>query len=224
LFNYLTSQGHTINNNEARFYIACLVEAISYLHEKQFIYRDLKPENVMIDVEGYVRLIDFGMVKKMKNKAAKTYTHCGTTEYMAPEIIRATGHNRGVDYWAIGVILYEMLTGGTPFHARREAEVYKKVLGLQYKLPATFPKHAGDLVKRLLVDDTNQRLGMLQGGTNDIKKHIWFMSIDWKELYNKNVEPPWIPKVTSPKDTGNFKEWDEDDTEMEYNGIGFKNW
>lgn len=148
-----------------------------YLHAKNIVYRDLKPENLLIGADGYLKLTDFGFAKFIDNR---TYTLCGTPEYLAPEILLNKGHGKPVDWWCLGILVYEMLAGIDPFNDEDPMAIYQKILKGKVKFPRNFDKKAKSLVKHLLVADLTKRYGNLKGGANDIKMHEWFKMMDWE--------------------------------------------
>ncbi len=175
----------------AKFYAACVILGIDYLHSKNIAYRDIKPENVLVNLDGYVKCVDFGFAKYIpfmyKNKLkTKSFTICGTPDYLAPEIILSRGHDKSVDYWSLGCLVYELLIGKTPFSDSRHTEIFKKAIRSdQYlKFPSGFDLHAEDLIRRLLRSSFAFRLGNLSGGTSDIMSHAWFITsgFDFREV------------------------------------------
>jgi len=180
-----------------------------YLHSKHIIYRDLKPENILIDKSGYLKLTDFGFAKVCEGR---TYTLCGTPEYLAPEILLNKGHGKPVDWWTFGVLLYEMIAGIDPFNDEDPMLIYQKILKGKLKFPQSFDSNAKSLVKHMLESDLSKRYGNLKGGVDDIKTHRFFKGLDWNSLLNMKISPPYCPKVTSAGDTSNFQNYSDSDT------------
>jgi len=167
-----------------------------YLHSKNIIYRDLKPENILIDKTGYLKLTDFGFAKYCEGR---TYTLCGTPEYLAPEILLNKGHGKPVDWWTFGVLLYEMNAGIDPFNDEDPMLIYQKILKGKIKFPSSFNSNAKSLVKHMLEADLSKRYGNLKGGVEDIKSHRLFKGLDWNALVSLQIKPPYQPKVRYAK-------------------------
>jgi serine/threonine protein kinase len=161
------------------FYSSQVALMFEYLHSLNIIYRDLKPENILIDNEGYLKLTDFGFAKYCETR---TYTLCGTPEYLAPEVLLNKGHGKPVDWWTLGILTYEMIAGIDPFNDDDPMAIYQKILKGKIKFPRDFDKDAKSLVKHLLVADVTKRYGCLKNGSNDIKNHRWFKSLDWYKM------------------------------------------
>mmetsp|Transcript_15174 Transcript_15174/g.22286 ORF Transcript_15174/g.22286 Transcript_15174/m.22286 type:complete len:803 (+) Transcript_15174:190-2598(+) len=194
-----------VPNANARFYAACILESLSHLHHRHITYRDLKPENILIDSLGYCVLVDLGFAKIVMDK---TYTLCGTPEYLAPEIILSKGHDKGVDYWAFGVLIYEMLVGRSPFYSygTDQVSLFKRIVQVKYTFPpgGLVNEVAQDLIQRLIVRRQANRFGCLARGDMDIRDHAWFSVIDVEKLLHKKIPAPWIPQIKDPLDASHF--------------------
>ena len=194
----------------SRFYGANVAAAFEYLHERKIVYRDLKPENLLLDGKGYLKVVDFGFAKIIVDR---TWTLCGTPEYLAPEIIANKGHNLGVDWWAIGILMYEMLVGYPPFCADDPMDIYQKILRGKISFPAILSKNAKDMIAKLLVANPAARLGCLKNKGRDVRHHPFFKPVDFPSLESYSVKAPYVPTIKSPVDTSNFEHYDEDDAE-----------
>jgi len=204
LFNVIhTPSRDGIPPKSARFYCGCCLLALGYLLEKSIMYRDLKPENMLVDAKGYLKLIDFGFAKFERGQAL---TLCGTPEYMAPEIILGRQYDISVDWWAFGVLVYECLAGVSPFAARDQKVTCRQIVQRKFSFPksSAFDQDACDLINRLLQISPKDRLVTGESGLVGIKSHPWFRHMDWHSLLAKNTPPPWQPQVRSALDTRNF--------------------
>jgi len=200
---------------QARFYTSCVQSAFAYLHDKAIAYRDLKPENLLFDAQGYLKVVDFGFAKTI---VERTWTLCGTPEYLAPEIITNKGHGLPVDWWALGILIFEMLVSEPPFNAdERQGPlgIYKAILNGKPKYPAGMSKMAKDLIQKLLVAVPAQRLGSLTKGHRAISGHPFFNAMDFSRLVKKEIPAPYVPTIKSPTDTTNFDSYDEADADTE---------
>lgn len=194
----------------AQFYAAQVLLAFEHLHAQNIIYRDLKPENILINRDGNIRIVDFGFAKVVPDQ---TWTLCGTPDYLAPEIILSKGYGRAVDYYALGVLIYEMLAGFPPFYNDNHMKLYDNIVNCSARFPASFDPVARDLVERLLEKNPAKRLGVLVGGIADIKRHIWFKDVKWDQLLSCSIRPPYRPKLASEGDCSNFDVYPEETEE-----------
>ena len=192
LFFHLKSSGR-FSEELARFYTAELTLALECLHKNTIVYRDIKPENVLLDEEGHIRLTDFGLSKESITGDTLTHTFCGTPEYLAPEIIHGAGYNTAVDWWSLGTLLYEMLTGLPPFFNTNINVMYEKIMRAPLTFPAYVSADAKSLLAGLLERNPTKRLGGGPRGADEIKEHPFFASIDWNALLEKKVTPPFRP-------------------------------
>ena len=186
-----------------RFYSACVVCMLAHMHKRSIIYRDLKSENLMLNKDGYLVLVDFSFAKTIM-KGERTYTICGTPDFLAPEIIKQSGHDRGVDYWALGVLIYEFLTCQTPFKGESHHETYTNIVKGKINFPRNMNKNAKDLIKRLCALNSKDRLGMGPTGIKEITSHSFFQGINWQKLESKRYHAPLIPEVKNATDTSCF--------------------
>ena len=176
----------------------------------------------MIDAKGYLRVVDFGFAKMVKE--GLTYTLCGTPEYLAPEIIANKGHGLAVDWWAVGVLLFELLVGDTPFRHDNTMETYRRIMTCNFQMPKFVKPSPQHLIDKLLEPDPTLRLGAMKDGADDIKRHNWFRGLeesdgarddrgdfDWNKLLAKEITPPWVPPLKSEYDTSQFDSYPDDE-------------
>ncbi|KAL1232109.1 cAMP-dependent protein kinase catalytic subunit [Trichinella pseudospiralis] len=196
------------SNDVARFYAAEIVVALEYLHERGIVYRDLKPENVLIDRHGHIKLTDFGFAKLLNDR---TWTMCGTPEYLAPEVVTGKGYNQAVDWWSLGILIYEMLSGKTPFEAPTAIELYQNIVYGDFKFTRQFERAARDIIRKFLRVEKSKRLGNTKEGVLAVKNHRWFVSVNWDLVTHRRLQPPINPKVSHDGDAGNYHEYEEID-------------
>uniref|UniRef100_A0A7E4UV23 non-specific serine/threonine protein kinase n=1 Tax=Panagrellus redivivus TaxID=6233 RepID=A0A7E4UV23_PANRE len=203
LFVHLEREG-ILMEDAATFYLAEIVVALEHLHSQGIIYRDLKPENILLDATGHVKLTDFGLCKESIEGDQKTHTFCGTIEYMAPEILMRCGHGRAVDWWSLGALAFDMLTGGPPFTAENRKRTIDKILKSRLSLPAYLTAEARDFIKRLLKRHVEARLGSGASDAEEIKEHAFFRCMNWDTVYSRKMDPPFKPNIQSDDDASLF--------------------
>ncbi|XP_067034023.1 ribosomal protein S6 kinase beta-1-like isoform X1 [Acropora muricata] len=203
LFMHLEREGIFMEDT-ACFYLAEIVLAMEHLHNQGIIYRDLKPENILLDTQGHVVLTDFGLCKEAVFENSLTHTFCGTIEYMAPEILTRSGHGKAVDWWSLGALMYDMLTGSPPFCGDSRKKTIDKILKGKLVLPPYLTVEAKDFLRKLLKRHPQARLGSGNDGTRPIKIHPFFRAVKWDDLYSKKVEPPFKPSIAGEDDVSQF--------------------
>lgn len=181
-------------NPVAKFYAAEVVLALEYLHSHDIIYRDLKPENILLDRNGHIKITDFGFAKEVPTV---TWTLCGTPDYIAPEVITSKPYNKSVDWWSLGILIFEMLAGYTPLYDITPMKTYEKILCGKIHFPTFFHPDVVDLLSRLITSDLSSRLGNLVNGPADIRNHPWFSEVVWEKLLAKDIETPYEPLITA---------------------------
>ncbi|KAJ4860402.1 protein kinase domain-containing protein [Trichoderma breve] len=208
LFSLLRKSGR-FPNPVAKFYAAEATLALEYLHSKNIIYRDLKPENLLLDRHGHLKITDFGFAKRVPDK---TWTLCGTPDYLAPEVVSNKGYNKSVDWWSLGILIYEMLCGYTPFwDSGSPMRIYENILKGKVKYPAYINPDAQNLLERLITADLTKRLGNLFGGSQDVRNHPWFAEVTWDRLARKDIDAPYTPPVKAGAgDASQFDRYPED--------------
>jgi len=201
VFHHLSLEG-SFSEERTRFYAAEITLGLEYLHKNGVIYRDLKPENLLLNYQGHVIITDFGLSKEgLNDPSSTTKTFCGTPEYLAPEIIKGEEYSKAVDWWSLGTLIFEMINGLPPFYVNDNPELmYEKILYAPLSIPDTFSAEARDLISRFLDRDPNTRLQ----NPDEIKQHPFFRGLDWQMLADKQITPPFIPDVQSPEDVGNI--------------------
>ncbi|XP_074920207.1 ribosomal protein S6 kinase alpha-2 isoform X4 [Chelonoidis abingdonii] len=189
---------------DVKFYLAELALALDHLHSLGIIYRDLKPENILLDEEGHIKITDFGLSKEAIDHDKRAYSFCGTIEYMAPEVVNRRGHTQSADWWSFGVLMFEMLTGSLPFQGKDRKETMALILKAKLGMPQFLSMEAQSLLRALFKRNPSNRLGAGLDGVEEIKRHLFFVTIDWNKLYRKEIKPPFKPAVGRPEDTFHF--------------------
>lgn len=188
----------------AVFYAACVVLGLQYLHENNIIYRDLKLDNLLLDTDGYVKIADFGLCKEGMGWGDRTGTFCGTPEFLAPEVLTETSYTRAVDWWGLGVLIFEMLVGESPFPGEDEGEVFDSIVNDEVRYPRTLSLESIALMRRLLRKNPERRLGSSERDAEDVKKQAFFRNVDWEQLLLRKVKPPFVPTISNLEDVSNF--------------------
>ncbi|CDK24622.1 unnamed protein product [Kuraishia capsulata CBS 1993] len=203
-------------NPVAKFYAAEVTLALEYLHSHNIIYRDLKPENILLDRNGHIKITDFGFAKEVETV---TWTLCGTPDYIAPEVITTKPYNKSVDWWSLGILIFEMLAGYTPFYDQTPMKTYEKILAGKIHYPSIMHPDAVDLLSKLITADLTRRLGNLQNGPADIRGHPWFSEVVWEKLLSKDIETPYEPPITAGVgDSSLFDHYPEE--QLDYGSVG----
>jgi len=186
-------------NPVAKFYAAEVALALDYLHGLEIIYRDLKPENLLIAADGHIKITDFGFAKLVPDV---TWTLCGTPDYLAPEIIQGKAYNKSVDWYALGVLIFEMLAGYPPFYTEstHPVHLYEKILNAQVVYPNFFDPLAIDILGKFLSKDVTERYGNLKYGSSDIFSHAWFAEVGWEKLRRREIPAPYVPRIDGDGD------------------------
>nr|XP_023672451.1 serine/threonine-protein kinase N2 isoform X2 [Paramormyrops kingsleyae] len=190
----------------AVFYAACVVLGLQFLHEHKIVYRDLKLDNLLLDTEGYVKIADFGLCKEGMGFRDRTSTFCGTPEFLAPEVLTETSYTRAVDWWGLGVLIFEMLVGESPFPGDDEEEVFDSIVNDEVRYPRFLSTEAISIMRRLLRRNPERRLGAGERDAEEVKRHPFFRTVDWNGLLAKRVRPPFVPTIQSREDVSNFDE------------------
>lgn len=204
LFTHLR-RARKFTDEQSKFYGLQTAAAFAHIHSKNIIHRDLKPENILLSPNGYSKLTDFGFAKILE-PGTRTYTLCGTPEYIAPEVLLNKGHGKPVDWWTLGILIYEMIVGQPPFCDEDPMGIYQKILAGKVYFPKYFDKNAKALVKKLLTADLSKRFGNLKDGSADILQHKWFSTLDIAKLEAYEIPSPFDPKVKDDMDVSNFED------------------
>jgi len=213
LFYHLSNEKR-FTEERTRFYAAEIISGVEYLHKSGVIYRDLKPENLLLNSKGHIVITDFGLSKEgLHGKDSKTTTFCGTPEYLAPEIIQGKDYTKAIDWWSVGTLIYEMLTGLPPFYSDDEENMYRKIMTSEIIFPSTLSADVRDLISKFLIRDPEKRLQ----NSDEIRSHPFFKNIDWVKLEACQINPPFVPDVQSVDDlryiSGEFLDEDVTDND-----------
>lgn len=188
----------------ARFYAACVVLGLQFLHEKKIIYRDLKLDNLLLDARGFVKIADFGLCKEGMGFGDRTSTFCGTPEFLAPEVLTDPSYTRAVDWWGLGVLIFEMLVGECPFPGDNEEEVFDSIVNEEVRYPQFLSSETISIIRKLLRKCPERRLGAGVGDAEEIKIQPFFKDIDWDALFARTLKPPFVPALRNATDISNF--------------------
>uniref|UniRef100_A0A667XTZ9 protein kinase C n=1 Tax=Myripristis murdjan TaxID=586833 RepID=A0A667XTZ9_9TELE len=186
------------------FYSACVVLGLQFLHDHKIVYRDLKLDNLLLDTDGYVKIADFGLCKEGMGYGDRTSTFCGTPEFLAPEVLTDTSYTRAVDWWGLGVLIYEMLVGESPFPGDDEEEVFDSIVNDEVRYPRFLSTEAIGIMRRLLRRNPERRLGSGEKDAEEVKKQPFFRAVDWEALLQRKLPPPFVPTIGDKEDVSNF--------------------
>jgi len=214
LFSVLhTAKSDGVPDAQAKFYAAGIILALGYMHDKEIAYRDMKPENCLVDKMGYPKLIDFGFAKVINGKS---FTLCGTPEYLAPELVLGRGHNKAVDYWAFGILVYEMQAGYSPFCDPMSGDqnvILKNIVNARCAYPPGYNKDCQQMCAGLLTREVQSRLGNRKDGVDEIMMSKWFSSLSFDDMMKRKIKAPWVPKLKGDQDFSNFVPYEDDHVE-----------
>lgn len=208
-------RARTLPVSAAKFYAAEVILALEYLHSRNVVYRDLKPENILLDSQGHVKLVDFGFAKYAPGL---TWTLCGTPSYIAPEVLAGNGYGKGADWYALGILIFEMLAGHPPFDSNVDMQIYEATIQNNIKFPPGFDSIAQDLVTRLCHKDQFYRIGNMHNGAREVKGHKWFAGVDWARVLEKDTRTPYVPPYDQHCGVANFDTYPEDTQETRLYG------
>lgn len=205
LFGRLKEEGR-FSENRTILYAAEILLGLGHLHKLGFVYRDLKPENILVDANGHLKITDFGLVKTNMNVNSTTRTICGTPEYIAPEMLQQHPYTKSVDWWSYGVLVFEMLTGLPPFYDDNTNKMYRLIISGSINYPSYVSSNAKDFISKLLDRNPSTRLGASEEDVEEIKRHPFFSSLNWNDVFEKKYKPEWVPDMKSETDTHLFDE------------------
>ncbi|KAM6902351.1 serine/threonine-protein kinase N2 [Xenentodon cancila] len=194
------------SEKQARFYSSCVLLGLEFLHQNKIVYRDLKLDNLLMDTDGFVRIADFGLCKEGMGHGDRTSTFCGTPEFLAPEVLTDNNYTRCVDWWGLGVLIYEMLVGEAPFPGDDEEEVFDSIVNDDVRYPRSLSPESVSVVQKLLQKNPDVRLGAGEEDAAEIKRHVFFQGLDWDALLAKKIKPPFLPVIRAQQDVSNFDE------------------
>lgn len=194
------------SEKQTLFYSSCVLLGLEFLHQNQIVYRDLKLDNLLMDADGYVRIADFGLCKEGMGHGDRTNTFCGTPEFLAPEVLTENSYTRSVDWWELGVLVYEMLVGESPFPGDDEEEVFDSIVNEEVRYPRFLSPQSASLIQKLLQKNPELRLGSGEEDAAEIKRHPFYQGMKWDALLAKKVKPPFLPAISAPQDVSNFDE------------------
>uniref|UniRef100_A0A8C6NMG7 Protein kinase N3 n=1 Tax=Nothobranchius furzeri TaxID=105023 RepID=A0A8C6NMG7_NOTFU len=197
---------------QTRFYSACVLLGLEFLHLNKIIYRDLKLDNLLMDADGFVKITDFGLCKEGVGHGDQTSTFCGTPEFLAPEVLTDESYTRAVDWWGLGVLVYEMLVGESPFPGEDEEEVFDSIVNNDVQYPTSLHPDAVSIMQKLLKKNPLKRLGAGERDAKEVKGEKFFQPIDWEALTTKKLKPPFLPSIKDSTDVSNF---DSDFTQLQ---------
>ncbi|KAG0334316.1 Serine/threonine kinase [Podila humilis] len=197
-------QREQFSERQAKFYACQVLLALEYFHKNNIIYRDLKLDNILLTLDGHIKIADYGLCKEDMYYGSTTNTFCGTPEFMAPEILSEQKYGRAVDWWAFGVLIYEMLLGQSPFRGDDEDEIFEAILEDEILYPINMSRDSVSILQKLLTRDPEKRLGSGKTDAEEIKRHPFFKGVNWQDILDKKIPPPFFPKVRGPTDTSNF--------------------
>jgi len=203
IFYHLSKEDY-FTEERVKLYASQIILALSYLHENGIIYRDLKPENVLLDMNGNICLVDFGLCKTGMYNQVRTTTFCGSKEYLAPEMLEGGSYGKEVDWWALGVLLYEMIDGNPPFWDEDDEKMLSNILDVEPNFPDFFSEDCTDFISKLLKKDYKERLGYGNDSLIKIKRHKWFQNVDWVKVYKREIEPIFKPHTDNDDGLSNF--------------------
>ncbi|ORX75126.1 kinase-like protein [Anaeromyces robustus] len=197
---------NNFTHNRAKFYLCEVLLALEYLHKKNIIYRDLKLDNILLTVDGHIKITDYGLCKENMDVSTTTTTFCGTPEFMAPELLKGQPYTRAVDWWTFGILTYEMLVRGAPFKGNDDEELFRNIIEQQPFYPQHMGRDAIQLTSLLLMKDPRKRLGASQADAQEVKNHAYFKGVDWQAMLEKRVPVPYVPKFKGKLDVSHFDE------------------